>query len=173
MICPRRGGRGIAPTHLQAIQHYRRWVVSNMLQVLDPQEIPSTHCREGWVCLGVDQDGMENSAPTGIQSPDHPAHNKSLYQLCNAGCYLLQETTTNLKSILLRKLRQCWKMPSGQVVRQNIMRQIGLNSWCPQDRMQDKKTKYEYVQSALALFSAISDKQTFVPSPPSLGFLLH
>ena len=39
--------------------------------------------------------------------------------------------------------------------------------------MQDKKTKYEYVQSALALFSAISDKQTFVPSPPSLGFLLH
>jgi hypothetical protein len=47
-----------------------------------PQERPGTHCTGGWVGprAGV-WTGAENLAPTGIRSPDRPAHSQLLYQL--------------------------------------------------------------------------------------------
>jgi hypothetical protein len=74
------GGEGIAPTHSQS-GNRRRWVVSTTLRPLYPRERPGTHCIEGWMGLGAGLDGTEILAPTGIESPDSPAHSDSLYKL--------------------------------------------------------------------------------------------
>jgi len=39
---------------------------------LTPGQRRGTHCTGGWVGLGACLDGMENIAPTGIRSPNHP-----------------------------------------------------------------------------------------------------
>ena len=45
-----------------------------------PRERPGTHCTEGWVGPRAGLDGGK-SRPTGIRSPDRPAHSQSLYRL--------------------------------------------------------------------------------------------
>ena len=51
------------------------------LAALYPRERPGTHCTGGWVGPRTVWTGAENLAPTGIRSPDRPAHSQSLYQL--------------------------------------------------------------------------------------------
>jgi hypothetical protein len=48
---------------------------------LYPRERPGTHCTGGWVGLGAGLDRCGKSRPTGIRSPDLPAHSESLSRL--------------------------------------------------------------------------------------------
>jgi len=41
-----------------------------------PQERFSTHCLERWVVADVGLDRAEDLAPTGVRSPDRPAHSE-------------------------------------------------------------------------------------------------
>jgi hypothetical protein len=49
------------------------WVVSTTLRLLYPQEKPGTYCTGGCVVIGAGLNDMENLAPSGIPSPNHPA----------------------------------------------------------------------------------------------------
>ena len=66
-----RGGGGIGPTHSQHGTR-RRCVVSTTLRLLYPRE---AEYASGPVWTA------QNFAPTGIRSPDRPAHSESLYRL--------------------------------------------------------------------------------------------
>jgi hypothetical protein len=55
------------------------------LAALPRQERPGTPCIGGWVSPRAGQDGCGKSCPTGIQSPDCPAHSGSLYALLYSG----------------------------------------------------------------------------------------
>jgi hypothetical protein len=74
------GGGGIVCTHSQP-STWTRWVVSTMLWPLYPMERTSIHWTGGCVGLGASLDSRENLALTRIWFPDHPAHNRLLYQL--------------------------------------------------------------------------------------------
>jgi hypothetical protein len=87
MEADRRDG-GVASTNLQPGTR-RRWAVSTTLWLLYPQEKPGTYSAEDWVGLGARLNDTENLASTGIQSPDHPAHRKSLYQLRYPSCLII------------------------------------------------------------------------------------
>jgi hypothetical protein len=53
------------------------------LTALPLEKRPGTHCIGGWVVPSWT--GAKNLAFAWIQSPDHPAHSNSLYQLCYPG----------------------------------------------------------------------------------------
>jgi hypothetical protein len=46
---------------------------------LPPGKRPGTHFIGGWLDPGPVWMAVKNLAPTGIRSPDRPAHSKSLY----------------------------------------------------------------------------------------------
>ena len=56
-------------------------MVNSIPRLLYPRERPGTHCIGGWWVPGLIWTVVENLVPTGIQSPDHPLRNESLYQL--------------------------------------------------------------------------------------------
>jgi len=62
-----KGGRGIAPTHLQPSTW--RWVDSTHSGCLTPGEKKPQPIFTGG--FGASLEGTENLTPTGIQSPDH------------------------------------------------------------------------------------------------------
>ena len=78
------------------------WVVNATPRPLYPRERPGTHCIGGWVGLGA---GVENLAPTGIRSPDHPARSDSLYRLSYPGPHL--HRGGSLKSREAMKVGMC------------------------------------------------------------------
>ena len=58
------------------------WVVNATPRPLYPRERPGTHCTGGWVGPRAGLEGCGKSPPpTGIQSPDRPAHSESKYRL--------------------------------------------------------------------------------------------
>jgi hypothetical protein len=56
-------------------------VFSATPRMLYPRERSGTHCTEAGWAPGPVWTGAENLAPTGIRSPDRPAHSQSLYRL--------------------------------------------------------------------------------------------
>jgi hypothetical protein len=54
-----------------------------------PRERPGTHCSGGWVGPGAGLDICGKYRPTGIRSPDHPAHSESLYRLRYPGSFYI------------------------------------------------------------------------------------
>jgi len=78
----RRGSRGIA---LLFLDHgpRREWGVSvTPWPLFTPGKDPIPIIKEAWWAPGSVWTGAENLAPTGIRSPDRPAHSQSLYRLC-------------------------------------------------------------------------------------------
>ena len=63
------------------------WVVNTMPQQIYPQEgdpVPKVH--KVGLALGLVWSGVGYSKPTGVRTPNHPAHNKSLYLLQYPTC---------------------------------------------------------------------------------------
>ena len=79
-----RRDRRIACTHSQPNTR-RRWVISTTFQLLFPQEWPGTHCTEGSMGFRAGLPSTENLVSVGIRSPELPACNESLCQLCYPG----------------------------------------------------------------------------------------
>ena len=50
-----------------------------------PGRKPSTYCTGGWWSSVPVWMGAENLAPTGVRTPNRPAHSESLYRLCYRG----------------------------------------------------------------------------------------
>jgi hypothetical protein len=61
------------------------WVAIFKLRPLYPRERPGTDCVGGWVCLRASLERCGKSRPTGIRSPDRPAHRELLYRLRYSG----------------------------------------------------------------------------------------
>ena len=59
---------------------------------LHPRERPNTHCTGGWVGPEDGLDRCGKARPTGIRSPDLPAHSESLYRLRYPGSRFLVGT---------------------------------------------------------------------------------
>ena len=95
----RRGSRGIALLFL--VHSTRRgWEVSLMPRPLFiPWERPGTHCTGAGWAPGPDCTGAENLPPSGIQTPDHPAHSQSLHQLSYPGPRYLWITYVILQAL--------------------------------------------------------------------------
>jgi hypothetical protein len=72
--------RGIALLFLD-LGTSRGWMFSTTSQLLHPQKRPSTHRTGRWVGPRAILDVCEKFNPTGIWSPDHPAHSQLLYRL--------------------------------------------------------------------------------------------
>jgi hypothetical protein len=75
-----RGSRGIA-LHILDLGAWRGWVVSTTPRPLYPRERPVPIIQEAGWAPGPVWTCAENLAPTGIRSPDCPAHSQSLYRL--------------------------------------------------------------------------------------------
>ena len=72
-----RESRGIAllyfrPLHQKGVRGQRHAPAAPY-----PRERPGTHCTGGWVGLKAGLDWCRKSRPTGIRSPDRPAHRQS------------------------------------------------------------------------------------------------
>jgi hypothetical protein len=64
-------------------------VVTTTFQLPFPQERPGTHCTEGSMGFGAGLSSTENLISAVIRSPEHPACNESLCQLCYTGHLLI------------------------------------------------------------------------------------
>jgi len=73
-----RGSRGIAILFLDNGTRRGQRHASAAIYL---REIPGTHCTGSWVGPRAGLDSCGKSRPTGIRSPDHPAHSQSLYRL--------------------------------------------------------------------------------------------
>jgi hypothetical protein len=73
MLAGTEGAYFIADIHSQPGNQRR----SAKLRPLYPRKRPSTHCKGHWVGLGGQSGQHRKVPPTGIRSPDRPAHSKS------------------------------------------------------------------------------------------------
>ena len=80
-----RGGVQVQLYSFLNLSTRRGRVVNATSRLLYLQEKCGTHCIGGWVGPKASLEGAENLTPNGIQSPDRPAHSKSLYQLSYPG----------------------------------------------------------------------------------------
>jgi len=87
--------------------------------LLTPGKDPVPIVQEAGWAPGPDWTGGENLArPTGIRSPDHPAHSQSLYRLCYPAhiiCSIstLQGSWTSLATSSIHPTQSSWPLSSG------------------------------------------------------------
>ena len=110
-----RRNRGIA---LLFLDHGTRrgWRVSVMPQLLfTPRKDPVPIVQEAGWAPGLVWTGAENLAPTGIRSPDRPAHSQSLFRLCYSAHILFKEVSENKQEAnFILTLVYTWHMGSSR-----------------------------------------------------------
>jgi len=83
----------------------RRWLVEATSRQLYPREWPRILYTWGWLVVWT---STENLAPTGIRSPDRPAHIESLYRLCYPDSHCISAVSRPFFSIFF--FPSSWRM---------------------------------------------------------------